>query len=96
MLDIVCAGQADLDRGRKLADFSSAFICVSPSLLLFKLRDVGVGGTVLNVIVDFLNGIIQRVMADGVHSENVRVVSSVSRSSVQGPCCFCCTRVIFR
>ena len=43
-MDIVCEGQATLDRGRELAvvkiDFSAAFDHVSHSGLLYKWRDM--------------------------------------------------------
>ena len=60
LLEIVCAGQAALDSGRELAvvqiDFSAAFDRVCHSCLLYKLRDVGVGGAVFDVIAGFLIG----------------------------------------
>ena len=48
LLDIVCAGQLELDRGGELAlfqiDFSAAFDRVNHGGLVFKLREAGVGG----------------------------------------------------
>ena len=47
-------GQYALDRGRELAvvqiDFSASFDRVSRSGLLYKLRDVGVGGAFLMLL----------------------------------------------
>ena len=50
-------------------DFSAAFDRVSRSALPYKLRDVGVGGAVFNVIAGFLNGRVQRVVVYGVFAE---------------------------
>ena len=59
LLDIVCAGQAALNRERELAvvqiDFSATFDRVSHSGFLYKLRDVGVGGAVFDVIAVFIS-----------------------------------------
>ena len=53
LLDIVCAGQLELDRGGELAlvqiDFSAAFDRVNHGGLVFKLREAGVGGLILKV-----------------------------------------------
>ena len=54
---------------------------VRNSWLLFKVRDVGVGD-VFNVIAGFLSDRVQRVVVDGVHSEDVRVISGVPQSTV--------------
>ena len=56
-------------------DFSAAFDCISHSGLLYKLRYVGVGGAVFDVIASFLSCRVQRVVFDGIRSENVNVVS---------------------
>ena len=57
---------------------------MSHSGLLCKLRDVGVGGAVFDIIAGFLSGRAQRVVVDGVRSENVRVVSGFLQGSVLG------------
>ena len=58
LLDIVCAGQLELDRGGELAllqiDFSAAFDRVNHGGLVFKLREAGVGGLILKVFQNFL------------------------------------------
>ena len=97
---IVCAGQAALDRGRELAVmqiyFSAAFDRKSHSGLLYKLRDVRVGGAVFDVIAIFLSGRVLRIVVDGVRNENVRVVSGVPQMSVLASCWFCCKLAICR
>ena len=57
LLDIVCAGQLELDRGGELAliqiDFSAAFRVYHVGLV-FKLREAGVGGLILKMFQNFL------------------------------------------
>ena len=64
LLDIVCAGQMELDRGGELAlvqiDFSAAFDRVNHGGLVFKLREAGVGGMILKVFQNFLFSRTQR------------------------------------
>ena len=69
-------------------DFSATFDCVSHSGLLYILRDVCVGGAVFDVISGFLSGRVQRVVVDGIRSENVKVVSLVPQGNVLGPLLF--------
>ena len=42
----------------------------------------------LMLLLGFLSGRVQRVLVDGIHSENVRVISGVPQSSVLGPLLF--------
>ena len=53
--------------------------------LLFKLCSVGVGGSVLSVLTQFLSNRSQYVVVDGCRSELVDVVSRVPQGSVLGP-----------
>ena len=92
LLDIVCAGQFELDRGGELAlvqiDFSAAFDRVNHGGLVFKLRVAGVGGLILKVFQNFLSSRTQRVKVDGVFSSSIDVVSGVPQVSVLGPLLF--------
>ena len=57
LLDIVCAGQMELDRGEELAhvqiDFSAAFDRINHGVIVFKLQEAGIGGMILKVFQDF-------------------------------------------
>ena len=64
---------------------SAAFGSVNHCNLLYKLRDVGVGGAVFDVIADFLSGRMQNVVVDGIRNGDVRVVFGVPHGSVLGP-----------
>ena len=59
LLDIVCAGQMELDRGGELAlvqiYFSAAYDGFIMGGLVFKLREAGVGGMILKVFQNFLS-----------------------------------------
>ena len=88
LLDIVCAGQLELDRGGEFAlvqiDFSAAFNRVNHGGLVFKLREAGVGGLILKVFQNFLSSRTQRVKVDGLCSSTIDVVSGVPQGSVLG------------
>ena len=68
ILDIVCAGQLELDRSGELAlvqiDFSAAFDRVDHGGLVFELREAGVGGLILKVFQNFLSSRAQRVKVE--------------------------------
>ena len=59
LLDIVCAGQKELDREGELAlgqiDFSAAFDRVNHGGLVFKLQEAGVCGMILKLFQNFLS-----------------------------------------
>ena len=95
LLDIVCAGQLELDRGGELAlvqiDFSAVFDRVNHGGLVFKLREAGVGGLILKVFQDFLSSRTQRFKVDGVCSSSIDVVLVCHRVVFLVHCCSCCT-----
>ena len=70
LLDIVYAGQMELDRGGELElvqiDFSAGFDRGNHRSLVFKLREAGVGGMILDVFQNVLSSSTQRVYVDGV------------------------------
>ena len=66
-------------------DFSAAFDRLSHSDLLFKLKSIGVGGSVLSICREFLSNRRQRVVVVGATSEWIPIVSGVLQGTVLGP-----------
>ena len=66
-------------------DFSAAFDRVNHQRILFKLSSVGVGGSVLSVLTQFLSNRSLSVVVDYCRSKLVNVVSGVPQGSVLGP-----------
>ena len=66
-------------------DFSAAFDKVNHQGILFKLCSVGVGGSVLSVLAQFLSNRSQYVVVDCCRSKLVNMVSGVPQGSVLGP-----------
>ena len=60
-------------------DFSAAFDRVSHLGILYKPRSVGIGGSVLCILTEFLSNLPQHVIVDGYRSKLVNVVSGVPR-----------------
>ena len=63
-------------------DFGAALDRVSHSGLLFKLKSIGVGGSVLSICTEFLSDRRQRVVADGAAREWIPMISGVPQGSV--------------
>ena len=58
-------------------DFSAAFDRMSHSRLLFKLKSIGIGGSVLLICTEFLSDRRQRVVFDVAASEWIPIISGV-------------------
>ena len=69
-------------------DFSAAFDRVNHLGILYKLCSMGIGGSVLSILTQFLSNGSQQVMVDGCRSKLVNVVSGVPQRSVLGPLLF--------
>ena len=84
--------QSALESGREARivqiDFSVAFDSVNHQGILYKLSSVGIGGSVLSVLTQFLSNRSQYVLVDGCRSKLVNVVSGVPEGSVLGPLLF--------
>ena len=63
-------------------DFSAAFDRVNQMGILYKLCSVGIRGTVLSILTQFLSNQSQQVMVNGCRSKLVNVVSGVPRRAV--------------
>ena len=68
-------------------DFSAAF-CVNHKALLFKFRQLGIGGPFLGIVTEFLSSRLQRVVVDGQFNEYRNVISGVPQGIVLGPLLF--------
>ena len=69
-------------------DFSAAFDRVNHQGILYKLCSMGILGSVLSILTQFLSDRSQHVMVDGCRSKLVNVVSGVPQVSVLGPLLF--------
>ena len=69
-------------------DFTAAFDRVNHLGILYQLCSVGIGGSVLSILTQFLSNRSQHVMMDGCRNELVTVVVGVSQCSVFGPLSF--------
>ena len=69
-------------------DFSAAFGRVNHQGILYKLCSVGIGGSVLSILTQFLSDRSQHVMVDSLRSKLVNVVSGVPQGSILGQLLF--------
>ena len=76
-------------------DFSAAFDGVNHLGILYKLCSVGIGGSVLSILIQFLSNRSQHVMVDGCWSKLHNGVSGVLQDSVSGLLLFSCTPELF-
>ena len=69
-------------------EFSAAFDRINHLGILYKLCSVGIGGSVLSILIQFLSNQSQQVMVDGCRSKLVNVVSGVPQDNVLGQLLF--------
>ena len=74
--------------GRRLG--SCSLISVQP-LILYRLCSMGIGGSVLSILTQFLSNRSQHVTVDGCRSKLADVVSGVPQGSVLARYCSSCT-----
>ena len=84
--------QSALENGQEARivriDFSAAFDRVNHQGILYMHSSVGIGGSVLSVLTQFLSNRSQYVLVDGCHSKLVNVLSGVPQGSVLVPLLF--------
>ena len=80
--------QSALESGQKARimqiDFSAAFDRVNHQGIFYRLCSVGIVGSVLSILTQFLSNRSQHVMVNGCRSKLVDVVSVVPQGSVLG------------
>ena len=72
-------------------NFSAAFDKVNHQGILYRLSSVGIVGSVLSVLMQFLFNQSWYVLVDGCRSKLINVVSGVPQGSVLAHCCSFCT-----
>ena len=68
--------------------FIAAFDHINRKALIFKLRQLGVGGPFLSILTEFLSNRLQRVVVDGQFNDYRGVVSGIPQGNVLGPLLF--------
>ena len=68
--------------------FSAAFDRINHLGILYRLCSVGIGGSVLSILTQFLSNQSQQDMMDNCRSKLINVVSGVPQGSVLGPLLF--------
>ena len=63
-------------------DFSAALDRVNHREIIYKLCSVGIGGSMLSVLTQFLSNRSQHILVDGCRSKLVKVVSGAQQGSV--------------
>ena len=76
------------DAGIVQIDFRAAFERVNHQGILCRLCSVGIGGSVLSILTQFLSNQSLHIMVDGCRSKLVNVVLGVPQGSVLGPLLF--------
>ena len=69
-------------------DFSAAFDRVNHEALAFQLRQLGVGGSFLSILTEFLSNRLQRLVVDGQFNEYRNVILGIPQGTVLGPLLF--------
>ena len=71
-----------------LLDISKAFDKVWHKDLIYKLKQNGISGKLLNLIIDFLSNRKQRVVLNGKYSSWTNTEAAVPQDSILGPLFF--------
>ena len=81
--------QSTLESGQEARivqiDFSAAVDRVNHQAILYRLFSVGIRGSVLSILTQFLSNRSQHVMMDGCRSKLVNIVSGWPEGSILGP-----------
>ena len=89
LLCVSHALQSALESGQEARivqiDFSAALDRVNHRGVLYKLCSVGIGGSMLSLLTQFLSNRSQHVLVDSCRSKLVNVVSGMPQGSVLGP-----------